>query len=275
MAPRLRKTLVVLGYALLLLFALRMAEILMRPAIHGMADEACSRAMSEQQGDVRVWFRKLVGGRPEFDNWTSACTYTADNAAILRFGRKVDMVFIGDSITQNWQTFKPGIFTGALVNRGITGQSSAQILGRFQSDVIALKPRAVHLLAGTNDVAGTPGPSSPQNWRDTMTAMIDLARANGITVILGTLPPMKENPFDATHRSAAEIARQNAWLAQVAKEKGLILADYHAALGDGSGGFRPDLAYDVIHPSLSGYDAMHPVLERAMLEAGLQPPGNL
>lgn len=105
-----------------------------------------------------------------------------------------------------------------------------------------------------------------------MTAMVDLARANGITVIVGTLPPMANNPFDGAHKPAAIIAQQNAWLAQLAQDKGLILADYHAALADGSGGFKAGLALDELHPAPQGYDAMRGVLGKAMAEAGLPPP---
>ena len=161
----------------------------------------------------------------------------------------------------------PQFFTGPRISRGFSGQSAAQVLARFYPDVVQLRPRAVHLLIGTNDVMGVHGPSSPAMWRDSVRAMVDLARANGITVILGTLPPMKTNPFASDHRPAAIVSEQNRWLAGLAREKGLVLADYGSVLAAPDGGFKPGLGMDEIHPSPQGYAVMKPVLERALAEA--------
>ncbi len=163
--------------------------------------------------------------------------------------------------------------TEAGVNRGIAGHSSAHVLTRLGSDALALQPRVVHVLTGTNDVLGVHGPVTPPIWQVTMRAIVDSARANGVTVILGTLPPLAKNPFDDQHRPATVIAEQNRWLRSLAQEKGLALADYHAALAGADGGYRAGFTEDGIHPSAAGYAAMRPVFDKALAEAGsLKPP---
>lgn len=250
--------------ALAVVGALRLLAPALRPATRGMADDTCPSAEASLLDKALLSLRVLGGDRPYFDHWTALCFYAEENAAILREGRKVETAFIGDSITRNWLISDPAAFAGPQVNRGISGQSAAQVLARFQSDVVALKPRTVHLMIGTNDVAGLHGPSRPQDWQAAIRAMVDLAQANGIAVILATLPPMAVNPVDPDHRPAGVIREQNAWLAQFAAEKGLVLADYHAALADAGGGFRPGMSLDDIHPSERGYAAMKPVLESAL-----------
>ncbi|MFM5932120.1 MAG: GDSL-type esterase/lipase family protein [Novosphingobium sp.] len=250
---------------------MRLTVLALRPDAQGMTDQPCPKVQNESLHRAATQFRRIAGDQPAYDDWTGICAYYAENAAIRQSGKPVDVVFIGDSITQHWAHFDPALFDGARLNRGITSQSAAQILARFPSDVVALKPRVVHIIAGTNDVVGTSGPSSPQAWRDAMTAMVDLARANGIAVIVGTLPPMAVNPFDDDHRPVPIIAEQNRWLAQLAQEKGLVLADYHAALSMPQGGFKPGLAYDALHPDGRGYAAMRPVLDAALARVKAAP----
>jgi len=217
--------------------------------------------------------RQLLGDRPFADNWTGTCAFAGQNAEVVRTGRKVDVAFIGDSLTRHWQDVDPALFGECRVNRGIAGHSSAHVLTRLGSDALALKPRVSHVLTGTNDVRGAHGPVTPAIWQGTMRAIVDSARADGVSVILGTLPPLATNPFDSQQRPAAIIADQNRWLRSLAQEKGLALADYHAALAGADGGYREGFTEDGIHPSAAGYAAMRPVFDKALAEAGsLKPP---
>jgi lysophospholipase L1-like esterase len=168
--------------------------------------------------------------------------------------------FIGDSITQGWFDKHPAFFTdNGFLGRGIGGQTTAQMLARFWPDVIALRPAAVHILAGTNDIAGNTGPYDPAATRDNLQAMAALAQARGIRVVLGAVTPAATYPWRPALRPDLEIPRFNAWLAAFAREQGHGFADYTAALDDGRAGMKPGLAYDQVHPTAEGYAVMEPV----------------
>lgn len=196
-------------------------------------------------------------------DWGNLCRYRAENAALTR---NVSIVFMGDSITEMWKVAEPGLFTGGVVDRGISGQTSAQMLLRFQADVVALKPRAVHIMVGTNDVAGNTGPTTEQAYRDNIVAMTTLARANGIRVILGAIPPAAVFWWAPNLRPAAQIARLNRWLADYARRGGFAFIDYHRPLATADGALRDDFANDGVHPNRAGYAAM-----RLAGRAALQP----
>lgn len=232
-----------------------------------MSDAACGEFGGAAGRQASNLLRHLVGDRPFADNWTGTCAFAGQNAEVLRAGHKVDVVFIGDSLTRHWPDFDAGLFSDGRINRGIAGHSSAHVLTRLGTDALALKPRVVHVLTGTNDVLGVHGPVTPAIWQATMRAIVDSARANGVIVILGTLPPLATNPFDEAHSPAAVIAEQNRWLRALAQEKGLILADYHAVLAGADGGYKSGLSEDGTHPNAAGYAAMRPVLDRAIADA--------
>lgn len=203
---------------------------------------------------------------PQTD-WAWLCRYHAANLALP--GGRADIVFIGDSITEGWSRFTPGLFTGGIVNRGISGQTSPQLLLRFMADVVALKPRVVHLMIGTNDIAGNTGPTTPEAWKNNLRAMVELARANDIRVILGSIPPADHMSWRPDLRPAAQIAALNEWLKQFAAERGLTYADYHAVLSGPSGELRSEFGRDGVHPEAAGYAVMEPVT-RAALAAALK-----
>lgn len=199
-------------------------------------------------------------------DWANLGYYRAANAASA--GQGADVVFMGDSITEMWRIAQPDLFEGGWINRGISGQTSPQMLVRFMPDVIALKPRAVHLMCGTNDVAGNTGPTTPQDYRDTITAMADLARANGIIVILAQIPPMNGLPWSPDVRDPQDrVAELNDWLRVFATERGLMQADYGRELSDGANGLRGDFTRDGVHPGAGGYAVMRPVAEAAVAAA--------
>lgn len=199
------------------------------------------------------------------------CRYRAANAALPPAGRD-RILFMGDSITENWLKESPAFFArGERVDRGISGQTSAQMLGRFQADVISLKPAVVHILAGTNDIAGNGGPTDIAAIEDNIRSMVQLARVNGIAVVLATVPPARRFDWRPEIEPRPAIAALNEWVRNYARAQGLTLADYHALLDDGDGGLRAADAADGVHPTSAGYARMEAVTERALAEAARQP----
>ena len=214
----------------------------------------------------RIAARQAAATALRAADWPALGHYRDANAALA--GQPVDAVFIGDSITEMWGVAHPGLFGEGVVNRGVSGQTSPQILLRFMADVVALKPRLVHLMCGANDVAGNTGPTTPQDYGNNIRAMADLARANGITMILAGI-----TPFDGLAwapqigGTVARLAELNAWLAGFACERGLVHADYFPALATNESALNPLYTRDGLHPTRLGYDAMRPVAEAALAEA--------
>jgi lysophospholipase L1-like esterase len=204
--------------------------------------------------------------------------YAAANAALAApKPGEARVVFFGDSITDNWS--KPdygGFFPGKpYVNRGISGQTTAQMLLRFRADVIELRPRAVVVLAGTNDIAGNAGPVTLDQVQDNLASMADLARAHGIRVVLASLLPVSDDKKSAggqalvrtRQRPTATIQALNRWLAGYAAENGHVFLDYFAATADAGGALRPELNDDGLHPNARGYAVMAPLAEAAIARA--------
>ncbi|MCB2060394.1 MAG: GDSL-type esterase/lipase family protein [Novosphingobium sp.] len=202
--------------------------------------------------------------RKREDDWAGLCHYQAHNARIAAEAEQPQAVLIGDSITQAWPGLETHGNAGAPVNRGIAGQTSAQVLLRFQQDAIALRPKAIHILVGTNDVAGVTGPNSPAMYQANIRAMVDMARAKGIPVILGTIPPAESYPWEPGLSPGNWVQVLNRWIRDFASERGLILADYYSVLSTQDGGIDPELYGDGVHPNLQGYAAMQAVLDEAL-----------
>jgi len=210
--------------------------------------------------------REALAAERKARDWSALSQYREANEALT--GQPVDVVFIGDSITEFWQVADPALFSGRIVNRGISGQTSPQILLRFMADVVALKPRAVHILCGGNDMAGNTGPSTVQDYRNNILAMLTLAEANGIKVILGALTPFNIVSWNPAVSDLRErTAELNAWQTALVAERGLVRADYFAALANGDQHLRPEFHRDGVHPTRAGYDVMRPVAEAAIREA--------
>lgn len=199
-------------------------------------------------------------------DWPNLCRYQAANAA-LAAGPAPRVVFMGDSITEGWVDGDPGLFTNGVVGRGIGGQTAPQMLVRFRQDVVALNPRVVHLMAGTNDIAGNTGPGTVRDFQNNILSMIDLARANGIGVVLAGVPPSRRLYWRGELDPRAAIRELNAWLRETAAERGLVFVDYGSVLADAAEGLREDLGNDGVHPNRDGYAAMRPLAERALAAA--------
>ncbi|MBW6527037.1 SGNH/GDSL hydrolase family protein [Sphingomonas sp. RHCKR7] len=184
------------------------------------------------------------------------CRYAAANRALPERPR---VVFMGDSITDNWINLAPDFWRDGRVDRGISGQTTSQMLLRFRQDVIDLHPRAVHIMAGTNDVAGNTGATAIETVEGNIQSMAELARANGIKVILASVPPAAAFPWSPDKRPAPQIAALNAWLKAYARRSGATWVDYHPVLATPDGAMREGLASDGVHPTAAGYAAMAPV----------------
>jgi lysophospholipase L1-like esterase len=199
-------------------------------------------------------------------DWAWLCRYQADNALVDPKSPPT-VVFMGDSITENWVNLDPGLFGQTRLGRGLAGQTSPQMLVRFWQDVIALHPRVVHIMAGTNDIAGNTGPTTPEAYKNAIRAMVSLAEANGIEVILGSIPPADKFGWATQHRPAPWIAGLNGWLKGYAGERGAIYADYFTALTGPNGELRPEYGPDGVHPNAAGYAVMRPIAEQAIVAA--------
>jgi len=195
------------------------------------------------------------------------CRYAAQNAALKE---PVRVVFMGDSITDNWIGADATLFTGGLVDRGISGQTTPQMLVRFRRDVIDLHPQAVHIMAGTNDIAGNTGAATMETVQGNIASMAEMARAHGIKVILASIPPAAAFPWSPDKRPVPQIAAMNAWLRGYARANGFTYVDYHAALTTPAGGMKPGLASDGVHPTPAGYAVMRP-LALAAIASSLGP----
>jgi len=210
--------------------------------------------------------REALGAERKARDWPALSQYREANEALA--GKPVDVVFIGDSITEFWKVADAALFSGPIVNRGISGQTSPQILLRFMADVVALKTRAVHILCGGNDMAGNTGPSTVEDYKNNILAMLTLAEAHGIKVILGALTPFNTVAWNpAVGDLRARTAELNAWQKDLVAERGLIRADYFTALADADAHLRPEFHRDGVHPTRAGYDVMRPVAEVAIRQA--------
>lgn len=178
------------------------------------------------------------------------------------------VVFMGDSITDAWGHPTGVFFPGEpYINRGISGQTTPQMLIRFWPDVIALQPKAVVILAGTNDIAGNTGPSTPTMIQDNLMAMADLATANGIRVVLASILPAATYPWQPGTDPRAQISAMNAWMRDYCAQKGYIYLDYYSAMVNPEQGMKKDLTIDGVHPNAAGYAVMTPLAEKAIAEA--------
>lgn len=178
------------------------------------------------------------------------------------------VVFMGNSITASWEPYFAAMFPGKpYINRGISGQTTPQMLVRFRPDVIALKPAVVVILAGTNDIAGNTGPSTLEMIEGNIASMAELAKANGIKVVLSSILPVRDYPWRPGLEPAPKIIALNRWMKTYAAQHGAIYVDLHSALSDGRGGMRGEISPDGVHPNEAGYRIMAPLVERAIEEA--------
>lgn len=226
----------------------------------GTQDPAATIAMLEQ---------RLSAYRHLLSDWGGLTRYGSEDSEIKPPAPGEDrVVFIGDQITEFWGRGQARFFPGRpYLNRGIGGQTSPQMLVRFRQDVIALRPKVVVIQAGTNDIAGVTGPGTRGTLSDHITSMAELAKANGIRVVLASITPVCDCTVAQTGlRPQARIADWNEWLKGYAAASGAVYLDYYSALADGRN-FRKDFTVDGLLPNDAGYAVMSPLAEQAIKAA--------
>jgi lysophospholipase L1-like esterase len=205
------------------------------------------------------------------EDWPNLARYHAENEALpTPAAGQQRVVFYGDSITDAWgRSEKAGVFFPGkpYVNRGISGQTTPQMLVRFQQDVVHLKPAAVVILAGTNDIAGNTGPTTNQMIEDNFASMAAVAKRNGIKVVLASTTPAFNYPWKPGVEPVERIRALNKWLKEFCSQEDCIYLDYYSSMADERGAMRPGLAIDGVHPTAQGYAIMAPLAERAIQEA--------
>ena len=223
--------------------------------------------------DLAAALRAVSANDARLRDWANLGRYREANHGVAPpASGESRVVFMGDSITDNWQVPRfGGFFPGKpYVDRGISGQTTPQMLIRLRLDVIALQPKVVVVLAGTNDIAGNTGPMTNEEIEGNLASMTDLAHASGIKVVLSSITPVS-----AFHRPAApqtslrpmaRITAINEWLKQCAK-RGDVYLDYFPAMIDASGVIREELTDDDLHPNAKGYAIMAPLAEAAIARA--------
>ncbi len=178
------------------------------------------------------------------------------------------VVFYGNSITDSWAKFFPAMFPGkSYIGRGISGQTTPQMLVRFHQDVVALRPRVVVILAGVNDIAGNTGPSTLEMVEDNIAAMTDIAKQNHIRVVLSSVLPAYDFPWKPGVEPAPKIIALNAWIKRYAAEVGETYLDYHTTMADARSGLAASISPDGVHPNEAGYRIMAPLADAAIARA--------
>lgn len=176
------------------------------------------------------------------------------------------VVFMGNSITEGWIKTDPEFFNQNknYIDRGISGQTTPQMLLRFRQDVINLKPKAVVILAGTNDIAGNTGPATLDEIFGNLVTMMELANANHIKVIISSILPVYDYPWKPGLEPSGKIIELNSRLKKYAASNKLAYVDYHSAMKDARNGLPETLAADGVHPNLKGYKIMEPLVQKAI-----------
>lgn len=210
---------------------------------------------------------ELERARKMLADWPNLARYAGENSRLNapRLDEK-RVVFMGDSITDSWGR-KYGKFwpEKPYVNRGISGQTTPQMLIRFRPDVLALKPAVVVILAGTNDIAGNTGPMTLEQIEGNLQSMAELAKVNGIKVVMSSVLPTSDYYREQTKRRPNEkIIQLNEWMQDYCKKHGHVYLDYHSAMLDEAKVFKKELTYDGLHPNNEGYAVMEPLAEKAI-----------
>jgi len=205
---------------------------------------------------------------PNLD-WPNLAHYRESNAALAAPTRETPrVVFMGDSITEGWAEQRQAIFaSNGYIGRGISGQTTSQMVLRFHQDVIALKPAVVAILAGTNDVAENTGPMTDAQILDNLAAMAEMAHAHGIKVVVGSVPPATYFSWRREIVPTARIRDLNPNIKAWADAEHIVYADYWSAMALPDGGMNPAYAADSVHPNAAGYTVMEPIVKAAIAAA--------
>lgn len=203
------------------------------------------------------------------NDWPNLARYREDNLKIgLSATGENRIVFMGNSITEGWSRVYPEFFINkSYINRGISGQTTPQMLVRFRADVVNLKPKVVVILAGTNDIAGNTGPSTLEMIEDNIVSMVEIAKANNIAVVLCSVLPAFDYPWKPGLNPSEKIVNLNKWIKDYADNNEIIYVDYFTPMADERNGLKKEYSEDGVHPNLAGYKVMVPLVELAIAKA--------
>lgn len=234
-----------------------------------LSTPTASAILEAAEADAKAQAEAAAADERLRSDWAWSGRYRAANAALPPPRSGVPrIIFMGDSITEGWPDKQPDFFHEDRIGRGIGGQTTPQMLVRFRQDVIALQPDVVHIMAGTNDIAGNTGPMTAADTQANIQSMVELAQTNGISVILASIPPADSYPWRPGLDTGTKIEELNDWLKGYAQRRGIVYADYWSAMREpGALGMREGLSYDHVHPTETGYAVMGPVAERAIARA--------
>ncbi len=221
--------------------------------------------------DVAAALTVVTNQDSRLRDWANLARYRDANKTV----RSADAVFMGDSITDFWQQPRfGGFFPGkTYADRGISAQTTPQMLIRFRPDVIALKPKVVVILAGTNDIAGNTGPMTNEDIQNNLASMAELAKANDIRVVLASVTPV--SAYHSAAGAIAQTARRpverikavNDWMKTYAAANKHVYLDYYSAMIDSTGMLKSEFSEDDLHPNAAGYKVMAPLAEAAITQA--------
>ena len=252
-----------------------LAATILHPAISAAQTPPETTPLAKQVANLE---EKLARDEKTLQDWPNLARYRGANAAITAPAKdETRVVFMGDSITDNWVQPRFGEFFPAkpYIGRGIGGQTTPQMLIRFRPDVLALRPQVVVILAGTNDIAGNTGPMTLEEIQGNLASMSQLAHANGIRVVLSSVLPVYDGgrtpdgkPLVMTDRRPPEkILALNAWIENYAAQHHDTYLEYFSAMVDDRGFLKKELSDDGLHPNKAGYAVMAPLAEKAIAAA--------
>jgi len=202
----------------------------------------------------------------EAQDWANLKRYQKENDSIKTVQNSSDrVVFMGNSITEGWSQHDPAFFKNkSYINRGISGQTTPQMLIRFKQDVVDLQPKVVVILAGTNDIAGNTGPSTLKMIVDNISSMAEIAKMNDIKVIISSVHPALDYPWRKGLKPNERIPELNKLLKSYATKNKIVYLDYFTAMNDGKNGLKASYTYDGVHPNKKGYQVMGSLAEIAI-----------
>ena len=199
-------------------------------------------------------------------DWANLNWYKNENSKlILTNSNHNRIVFMGNSITEEWKRFQPEFFSdNKYINRGISGQTTPQMLIRFRPDVIDLSPTAVVILAGINDIAENTGPSTVKMIAGNIISMTELAESNGIKVIISSILPASGFSWSPIHDPPPKILAINTIIKNYAENNGMTYLDYYSSMVDDQKGLKKEYGLDEVHPNKKGYEVMSILVEKAI-----------
>ena len=210
----------------------------------------------------------FIQGGGTLNDWANLSRYKEENNKLLNSSYELRVVFMGNSITESWSHFDPDFFlTNSYINRGISGQTTPQMLIRFKPDVINLKPKVVVILAGINDIAGNTGPMQVENIAENIQSMAEISKANEIQVLICSVLPAIDFPWSPGLNPSTKVLRLNKLLKNYCRENNIIYVDYYSSMVDKNGGLKvPEYTSsdDLVHPNKKGYDVMKNIIQDSL-----------